>query len=91
MKRFLKITAILAIAVGGYFTWNAEQPIQIFPSDDWEASISSPDFSVHSFRVAVEGAELEAMALLTRCPRDPVALVHRCHLRQVCIADCEGE
>ena len=64
MRRILVTLALLAIAVGGYFAWKAEQPVPRVPSADWAASISSPDFSATTFRVPAEGAELEAMILL---------------------------
>jgi len=75
MRRLLAIFALFTIAAGGYFAWKAEQPIPRAPSADWEESITSPDFSASTFRVSVEGAELEAMLLLPNSSDAPSGAV----------------
>jgi hypothetical protein len=64
MRRILKISAILVLAIAVYIGWEGEQPVPMSPSPDWEASITSPDFAATTFSVPVVGAELEAMILI---------------------------
>lgn len=64
MRRIAIYGLLMAIVIGGYAAWKAEQPVHIEPAPDWEATITSDAFSVRTFSVPVDGAEIEAMILL---------------------------
>ncbi len=75
MRKITLVTLFLVIGIGGYATWMAEQPVQIDPASDWEATITSDAFSVRSFMVPVDGAEIEAMILLPNDRASPSGAV----------------
>jgi pimeloyl-ACP methyl ester carboxylesterase len=64
MRKALKFALLILVLAGGFYAWKAEQPIPMSPSSDWQASITSPDFSAETFFVSADGAEIEAMILL---------------------------
>lgn len=75
MRNLMILLVILLVLAGGGLAWLAEQPVRITPALDWQASITSPDFTVRSFTVPVEGAEIEAMILLPVGAEGPTGAV----------------
>lgn len=75
MRRSLKLLLLLIVVAGGFYAWKAEQPIARAPAADWQASITSPDFTAEPFTVFVEGAEIEAMILRPNGVTDPLGAV----------------
>lgn len=75
MRKIVMLALAAPVVAGGFFAWKAEQPIPIAPSDDWEASIASPDFVAEPFFVPVDGAKIEAMILLPNDAPGPMGAV----------------
>jgi pimeloyl-ACP methyl ester carboxylesterase len=74
-RKPLIIVFVLVALAGGFFAWKAEQPVPVSPAPDWQASITSPDFSTETFRVPVNGALIEAMMLRPNSATAPMAAV----------------